>query len=83
LIGRMEIKPFGNETYRGIPARILGMYIWFMKYYLNLWLPLRNKMSMLWYMRNIQLVAVLKLYFGSSMCLHTLVLQFTYLYITV
>jgi hypothetical protein len=29
LIGRMEIKPFGNETYKGIPARNLGMYIWF------------------------------------------------------
>jgi hypothetical protein len=27
LIGRMEIKPFGNEKYKGIPTRILGTYV--------------------------------------------------------
>jgi hypothetical protein len=31
LIGGFDIKPFDNETYKGMPARILGMYIWFMK----------------------------------------------------
>ncbi|PNF35348.1 hypothetical protein B7P43_G02585 [Cryptotermes secundus] len=28
LIGRMEIKPFGNETYKGIPARILDCQLY-------------------------------------------------------
>lgn len=25
LIGRMEIRPFGNETYPGLPSRTLGI----------------------------------------------------------
>jgi len=27
LIGGFDIKPFGNDTYKGMPARVLGMYV--------------------------------------------------------
>lgn len=31
LIRGFDIKPFGNETYKGLPARALGMYVCFTK----------------------------------------------------